>query len=151
AMAMMGGVNPMMGMQGGMPAMGDSTAAQSQKEKEAEESDGDDYPPGPSPSINHPHYRPPDMEPVSGLTDKRFVGVMYLWFEDKGYGFIECPEITKRFGQDACWPLLLLLLLLLLLFMQCQPAGLSAASLWHTCLHWTCICESDHASDQLGA
>ncbi|CAE8594718.1 unnamed protein product, partial [Polarella glacialis] len=101
AMAMMGGVNPMMGMQGGMPAMGDSTAAQSQKEKEAEESDGDDYPPGPSPSINHPHYRPPDMEPVSGLTDKRFVGVMYLWFEDKGYGFIECPEITKRFGQDA--------------------------------------------------
>lgn len=66
-----------------------------------QEEDEDDYPPGPSPNINHPHYRPPDMEVVSGLTDRRFVGVMYLWFEDKGYGFIECPDITKKFGQDA--------------------------------------------------
>ncbi|CAE7401568.1 unnamed protein product [Symbiodinium natans] len=41
------------------------------------------------------------MEVVPGLTDRRFVGVMYLWFEDKGFGFIECPDITKKFGQDA--------------------------------------------------
>ena len=63
--------------------------------------DEDPYPPGASCNINHPHYRPPDMEVVPGLTDKRFVGVIYLWFEDKGYGFIDCPEITKKCGQDA--------------------------------------------------
>ena len=25
-------------------------------------------------------------------------------FEDKGFGFIECPDITKKFGQDAPGP-----------------------------------------------
>jgi len=101
-MAGMMHMNPMaMGMMptGGQMVAVDPNALPSQEVPEEEEEDP--YPPGPSPNINHPHYRPPEMEVVPGLTDKRFVGVMYLWFEDKGYGFIECPEITKKFGQDA--------------------------------------------------
>ncbi|CAE7915065.1 unnamed protein product, partial [Symbiodinium sp. KB8] len=85
----------------GKPVHLDALAYAGQEELPEEEEEEDPYPPGPSPNINHPHYRPPDMEVVPGLTDRRFVGVMYLWFEDKGFGFIECPDITKKFGQDA--------------------------------------------------
>ncbi|CAE7271349.1 unnamed protein product, partial [Symbiodinium pilosum] len=106
-MASMMHMNPLaMGMMptaaGQMVAPVDPNALVAQQEEPLEEEEEEDpYPPGPSPNINHPHYRPPDMEVVPGLTDRRFVGVMYLWFEDKGFGFIECPDITKKFGQDA--------------------------------------------------
>ncbi|CAE7375455.1 unnamed protein product [Symbiodinium sp. CCMP2456] len=106
-MASMMQMNPMaMGMMPGatgqMAAPVDPNAlAFAGQEELPEEEEEDPYPPGASPNINHPHYRPPDMEVVPGLTDRRFVGVMYLWFEDKGFGFIECPDITKKFGQDA--------------------------------------------------
>lgn len=106
-MASMMQMNPiamgmMPGAAGQMVAPVDPNAlAYAGQEELPEEEEEDPYPPGPSPNINHPHYRPPDMEVVPGLTDRRFVGVMYLWFEDKGFGFIECPDITKKFGQDA--------------------------------------------------
>eukprot|EP00439_Symbiodinium_sp_Y106_P072880 s783_g13.t1 len=107
-MASMMQMNPMaMGMMPGAtgqmvpPVDPNALAFAGQEELPEEEEEEDPYPPGPSPNINHPHYRPPDMEVVPGLTDRRFVGVMYLWFEDKGFGFIECPDITKKFGQDA--------------------------------------------------
>lgn len=68
---------------------------------EESEDELDDVPPGPSSNVHHPHYRPPDMEPVLGLTDRRFEGHIEKWFDDTGFGFIECDEITKRFGRDA--------------------------------------------------
>ena len=95
----MAGVMPpmAMGMMPGAPMMASENIKPTVPEPEEEDS----YPPGASANVNHPHYRPPDMEVVPGLTDRRFVGVIHLWFEDKGYGFIECPEITQKCGQDA--------------------------------------------------
>lgn len=57
----------------------------------------DDVPPGPSSNINHPNYRPPDVEPMPGVTDRRWEGRIKMWFEDKGYGFISNEELKKRF------------------------------------------------------
>jgi len=57
----------------------------------------DDVPPGPSSNINHPNYRPPDVEPIPGVTDRRWEGRIKMWFEDKGYGFISNEELQKRF------------------------------------------------------
>eukprot|EP00439_Symbiodinium_sp_Y106_P081721 s531_g20.t2 len=57
----------------------------------------DDVPPGPSSNINHPNYRPPDVEPIPGVTDRRWEGRIKMWFEDKGYGFISNEELKKRF------------------------------------------------------
>lgn len=63
--------------------------------------DGDeedeDAPSGPSSSVHHPNYRPPDAEPFPGITDRRFDGKLKLWFEDKGYGFIECDGLKAKF------------------------------------------------------
>lgn len=71
------------------------------RDEEDDDDPLDDTPPGPSSNVHHPHYRPPDMEPVLGLTDRRFEGHIEKWFDDTGFGFIECDEITKKFGRDA--------------------------------------------------
>merc|ERR1712194_131961 len=53
-----------------------------------------------------PTYRPPNTEPIIGVTDKRWEGYMRLFIEDDlhGYGFITCPELRKKnpekFGKD---------------------------------------------------
>eukprot|EP00933_Yihiella_yeosuensis_P040689 TRINITY_DN3503_c1_g3_i1.p1 TRINITY_DN3503_c1_g3~~TRINITY_DN3503_c1_g3_i1.p1 ORF type:complete len:400 (+),score=86.87 TRINITY_DN3503_c1_g3_i1:26-1201(+) len=92
-------MNPMAMMPGAMPQPDSAPAQKDSKAQDAE--DLVDHPPGPSANINHPHYRPPDMEVVPGLTDRRFTGVMHLWFEDKGYGFIESSDMKAKFDQDA--------------------------------------------------
>ena len=51
------------------------------KEKTNDVDDGDDLPPGPSSDINHPSYRPADMEHIPGITDRRFEGRITMWFE----------------------------------------------------------------------
>lgn len=56
---------------------------------------------GSSFNVNHPNYRPPDMEQKPGITDKRFVGRIKFWFETKGFGFIESEEFSKVFGGDS--------------------------------------------------
>jgi len=59
--------------------------------------DGDSDPLGPSHSVQHPNYRPPDAEPLLGITDRRFEGKLKLWFEEKGYGFIVCEGLKWKF------------------------------------------------------
>jgi len=76
----------------GRQAYANAVAAMNRRDQN---DDDDDVPSGPSSSVHHPNYRPPDAEPVPGLTDKRFEGRLKLWFEDKGYGFIECNGIKQ--------------------------------------------------------
>merc|ERR1712039_284378 len=40
--------------------------------------------------VNNPAYRPPNTEPIHGVTDKRWEGYIRLFIEDSihGYGFI---------------------------------------------------------------
>merc|ERR1712039_318574 len=59
------------------------------------EEEDEEVRPGPSSNSAHPNYRPPDMKQVPGLTDKRFEGRLKLWFEDKGYGFIDCEDLRE--------------------------------------------------------
>ena len=56
---------------------------------------------GSSFNVNHPNYRPPDMEVIPGITDRRFVGRIKFWFENKGFGFIESEQFSKVFGGDS--------------------------------------------------
>lgn len=80
----------------GRQAYASAVAAMNRREApqiEAEE----EAPSGPSSSVHHPNYRPPDAEPLLGVTDRRFEGKLKLWFEDKGYGFIECPGLKHKF------------------------------------------------------
>lgn len=83
----------------GRQVMANARAAVRRRAAEDDEDDpeGDEVAPGPSPNVHHPNYRPNDMELVPGLTDRRFEGRLTLWFEDKGYGFIESEEIKKMF------------------------------------------------------
>merc|ERR1740123_436185 len=86
--------------------MAKTMAAMNRREVEDDEDeegeDGvEDVPPGPSSNVTHPNYRPPDMEIVPGLTDRRFEGVLKLWVEDKGFGFIMCEDIRKRYPDDV--------------------------------------------------
>ncbi|CAE7228747.1 unnamed protein product [Symbiodinium sp. CCMP2592] len=72
------------------------------KDKGIDLHDVDDLPPGASSDANHPSYRPPDMEQMPGITDRRFEGRITMWFEDKGYGFIGNDELKQKFnGMDV--------------------------------------------------
>jgi len=42
-----------------------------------------------------PDYRPAKSEAVPGITDKRWEGSIKAWFDDKGFGFIESPDLKK--------------------------------------------------------
>eukprot|EP00933_Yihiella_yeosuensis_P041466 TRINITY_DN35864_c0_g1_i1.p1 TRINITY_DN35864_c0_g1~~TRINITY_DN35864_c0_g1_i1.p1 ORF type:complete len:212 (-),score=49.41 TRINITY_DN35864_c0_g1_i1:80-664(-) len=76
------------------------SSSSSSKAKAAPEDD--DVPPGPSTNLNHPNYRPPDSETIPGVTDKRFEGNLKMWFDDKGYGFIDNAELKEKFsGMDV--------------------------------------------------
>lgn len=91
----------MMGaMMGSMLGEGDEKKAK--KRKKDKKNEDDDLPPGPSSDMSHPSYRPPDMEHMPGITDRRFEGRITSWFEDKGYGFIGNEELKQRFnGMDV--------------------------------------------------
>ncbi|CAE7404886.1 unnamed protein product [Symbiodinium necroappetens] len=72
------------------------------KDKGIDLHDVDDLPPGASSDANHPSYRPPDMEQMPGITDRRFEGRITMWFEDKGYGFIGNDDLKQKFnGMDV--------------------------------------------------
>jgi len=68
----------------------------------APQGDMDDLPAGPSPNAEHPCYRPADAPTIPGVSDKRFEGQIKMWFEEKGYGFIDQPELKMKFnGMDV--------------------------------------------------
>merc|ERR1712050_439941 len=76
----------------GQQVMANTMAALSRRNVEDDVDEGgeegvNEVAPGPSSNVNHPNYRPADMEIVPGLTDRRFEGVLRLWVEDKGFGF----------------------------------------------------------------
>mmetsp|Transcript_82620 Transcript_82620/g.256643 ORF Transcript_82620/g.256643 Transcript_82620/m.256643 type:complete len:268 (-) Transcript_82620:34-837(-) len=77
----------------GRQAYANAVRAMNHREGESD----DDVPTGPSSNVNHPNYRPPNSEPLPGVTDQRFEGRFKLWFEEKGFGFIECPALKARF------------------------------------------------------
>ncbi|CAK9052853.1 unnamed protein product [Durusdinium trenchii] len=102
---MMMGMNPMAMMMMGAAMMGQvmmgSADSNSDSMKMSKEDDEDTQSFGSSFNVNHPNYRPPDMEQIPGITDKRFVGRIKFWFENKGFGFIESEEFTKAFRGDS--------------------------------------------------
>mmetsp|Transcript_66271 Transcript_66271/g.155998 ORF Transcript_66271/g.155998 Transcript_66271/m.155998 type:complete len:184 (+) Transcript_66271:3-554(+) len=91
----------MMGaMMGSM--LGEGDEKKGKKRKKDKKQEVDDLPPGPSSDMNHPSYRPPDMEQMPGVTDRRFEGRITMWVEDKGYGFIGNDELKQKFhGMDV--------------------------------------------------
>mmetsp|Transcript_27447 Transcript_27447/g.85383 ORF Transcript_27447/g.85383 Transcript_27447/m.85383 type:complete len:183 (+) Transcript_27447:1-549(+) len=52
----------------------------------------------PRTSPDHHAYRPANTEPIPGVTERRWVGVIRLFIEDKlhGYGFIKSTELRKK-------------------------------------------------------
>merc|ERR1712154_508234 len=64
---------------------------------DVEEEDVDEVPPGPSTNVHHPNYRPADMELIPGLTERRFEGIVKLFVEEKGFGFIACEELREKY------------------------------------------------------
>merc|ERR1712129_19282 len=87
----------------GKQVMANTMAAlrRSETADDVEEDDVDDVPPGPSPNVHHPNYRPADMEVVSGLTDRRYEGIVKLFVEEKGFGFIACEELREKYKDDV--------------------------------------------------
>jgi len=63
--------------------------------------DEDDVQPGPSPNVHHPNYRPANMEIIPGLTDRRYEGVIKLFVEEKGFGYIACEELRNKYPDDV--------------------------------------------------
>lgn len=105
------GMNPMAMMMMGAAMMGQvmmagsgtgDMAVQQQKLPAADDDDEEgtgSY--GSSFNVNHPNYRPPDMEQIPGVTDKRFVGRIKFWFENKGFGFIESDSRKFSVGTPT--------------------------------------------------
>merc|ERR1719499_623008 len=90
----------------GQQVMANTMAALSRRDAQDDVDEGgedgvEDVAPGPSSNVRHPNYRPADMEIVPGLTDRRFEGVLRLWVEDKGFGFIMCEEIRQKYPDDV--------------------------------------------------
>lgn len=89
----------MMGaMMGSMLGEGDEKADKKGK-KRKKKNEEDDLPLGSSSDASHPSYRPPDMEHMPGITDKRFEGKITMWFEAgswKRFMFF----FSKTHGQD---------------------------------------------------
>mmetsp|Transcript_83538 Transcript_83538/g.131579 ORF Transcript_83538/g.131579 Transcript_83538/m.131579 type:complete len:170 (+) Transcript_83538:2-511(+) len=48
-------------------------------------------------NTSHPSYRPPNMEKIPGLTDRRFEGYIHFWHREQGYGFIKSNQLSKKF------------------------------------------------------
>ena len=69
------------------------------KDKTNDVNDADDLPPGPSSDMSHPSYRPPDMEQIPGITDRRFEGRITMWFEAGQWAtrlHLEIPGCLKQ-------------------------------------------------------
>merc|ERR1712039_535607 len=49
------------------------------------------------PTSDDPNFRPEKSEEVPGITDQRWEGSIKAWFDDKGYGFIESPDLKKKY------------------------------------------------------
>merc|ERR1712217_403096 len=72
----------------GMNIAGSIGAISTSDDRNNEDDDESEEPRGaPSSHMDHPNYRPANMEHVRGVTDKRFEGTLKVWFEDKGFGF----------------------------------------------------------------
>merc|ERR1712039_346874 len=52
---------------------------------------------GNGPTSDDPNFRPEKSEEVPGITDQRWEGSIKAWFDDKGYGFIESPDLKKKY------------------------------------------------------
>merc|ERR1712039_1152861 len=46
-----------------------------------------------------PNFRPEKSEEIPGITDQRWEGSIKAWFDDKGYGFIESPDLKKKYPE----------------------------------------------------
>jgi len=104
AMAMMGGATAAEPPIAGPQVQETASTERKGPTKRPDDSSGDeddDLPKGSSNNVNHPHYRPPDLEQQIGVTDRRFEGYVHRWFEDKGFGFVSSEELTKKVGSDA--------------------------------------------------
>merc|ERR1719188_1106097 len=57
-----------------------------------------------APKVFDREYQP-DAPPTSfempGVTDRRFEGTIKRISVDRGYGFIDCPELADQFGADT--------------------------------------------------
>ena len=60
----------------------DKKSKKRKKDKQNETDDG--LPPGSSNDMSHPSYRPQEMEPIPGVTDRRFEGRITMWLEAGG-------------------------------------------------------------------
>mmetsp|Transcript_109016 Transcript_109016/g.348032 ORF Transcript_109016/g.348032 Transcript_109016/m.348032 type:complete len:231 (-) Transcript_109016:249-941(-) len=67
--------------------------------RDDEEGSDAEVPPGASTNSQHANYRPADTKVVPGLTDKRFEGRLKLWFDDVGYGYLDCDEIKSQYPE----------------------------------------------------
>lgn len=103
-----GGMGGMGGMGGSMVgAMGNNMGGgmqqlQLQQQTAEEPSDDDDgvcfgSSAGNDTSMN---YRPPNMEPIVGITDRRFVGRLQFWFDEKGIGFIRSENFCEKYKEN---------------------------------------------------
>jgi len=79
----------------GKQAYDNAVNASRRRAARVEDSEDEAAPLGPSSDVSHPNYRPSEMETIPGVTDRRFDGKLKLWFEEKGYGFIESEELRK--------------------------------------------------------
>jgi len=44
-------------------------------------------------------YRPPNAEPVFGITDRRFEGIIRSFNDQEGYGFLKCDSFDKVWAE----------------------------------------------------
>jgi cold shock CspA family protein len=44
-------------------------------------------------------YRPPNAEPVLGITDRRFEGIIRSFNDQEGYGFLKCDSFDKVWAE----------------------------------------------------
>lgn len=79
----------------GKQAYDNAVNASRRRAAQVDDSEDEAAPLGPSSDVSHPNYRPAEMEAIPGVTDRRFEGKLKLWFEEKGYGFIESEELRK--------------------------------------------------------
>eukprot|EP00930_Biecheleria_cincta_P021049 TRINITY_DN15682_c0_g1_i1.p1 TRINITY_DN15682_c0_g1~~TRINITY_DN15682_c0_g1_i1.p1 ORF type:complete len:156 (-),score=38.99 TRINITY_DN15682_c0_g1_i1:246-680(-) len=84
-------------------AMGNSMGGgmqQMQLQTSTEDDDDDNEFAGNAASDTSLNYRPPNMEPIMGITDRRFLGRLQFWSEDKGIGFIRSQEFVEAYKAD---------------------------------------------------
>jgi len=79
----------------GKQAYDNAVNASRRRAAQVDDSEDEAAPLGQSSDVSHPNYRPAEMEAIPGVTDRRFEGKLKLWFEEKGYGFMESEDLRK--------------------------------------------------------